>query len=407
MAFGKKSYMRRALTEEAQGNYSQAAALYARVQEFEKVGEMYETMGDLLRLLSKKIKAYQQALRWYKVPEHRESAAGKLARAMESDIRAGGGLGKRQRLLEAAEYYALARQWKQAGEIYEQLRMPERATEMYVQGGAIDEIERLASQNADRTHQKVTAQQSYQEACAYQRVGQRDKAYHTLQQCLSLDPNHAEAEQLLGTLESLLHPTEVRHVRLPADEREYLLFAKPVVTIGRQEDNDIVVMNTDVSRHHARFGIQNQSCLLEDLGSSNGSRLNGLRINQAATVHAHDRIGIGRNFQLEVDLQQRPSGISAMLDPLAVSGGARYCYIIFSGEIFIGSDSGCELSLISGLVTTPLPYLFKIGYRAPYWYLNIHPHASKIEFNGVVVQEYVVIAAGDILTVEGFQMMFH
>jgi hypothetical protein len=34
----------------------------AQAQEFEKVGEMYETMGDLLRLLSKKIKAYQRAL---------------------------------------------------------------------------------------------------------------------------------------------------------------------------------------------------------------------------------------------------------------------------------------------------------------------------------------------------------
>ena len=159
MPFGKKSYIRRAIAEEAQGNYSQAAALYAQAQDFEKVGEMYETMGDLLRLLSKKIKAYQQALRWYKVTEHREIVAGKLARAMEFDIRADEGLTprKRQRLIEVAEHYALARQWKQSGKVYEQLEMPDRATAMYIQGGAIDEIERLASQNADRTHQRVTA----------------------------------------------------------------------------------------------------------------------------------------------------------------------------------------------------------------------------------------------------------
>jgi hypothetical protein len=153
--------------------------------------------------------------------------------------------------------------------------------------------------------------------------------------------------------------------------------------------------------------VQNQTGILEDLGSSNGSRLNGLRINKTVTVHEHDRIGIGRNFQLDVGLHQRPSGMSVMLNPSADSGGIRQCYIIFSGEIFIGSDCDCELSLVTGLVSSPLPYLFKITYRAPYWYVHIHPHTSHVELNGVAVQEYVVIAAGDILTIEGFQMMFH
>jgi hypothetical protein len=74
--------------------------------------------------------------------------------------------------------------------------------------------------------------------------------------------------------------------------------------------------------------------------------------------------------------------------------------------MFIGTDCECELPLLSSLVPTPLPYLFKITYRAPYWYVHIHPHAQHVEWNRIPVHDYVVVADGDTLTVEGFPFVF-
>ena len=114
MKFRKKSYIQQALAEEAKGNYKQAAAFYSKAEEFEKVGEMYELLGDMSRPLPRKIRAYQQALHWYKLSEHLEPVAAKLAKTMEVEIRADAKVSpvELHRLSEVAEYYALAKQWE-------------------------------------------------------------------------------------------------------------------------------------------------------------------------------------------------------------------------------------------------------------------------------------------------------
>jgi DNA-binding winged helix-turn-helix (wHTH) protein len=52
----------------------------------------------------------------------------------------------------------------------------------------------------------------------------------------------------------------------------------PVTTIGRWQDNDVVVKDRWVSRHHARILKQNQHYVVEDLDSKNGTFVNGQRI---------------------------------------------------------------------------------------------------------------------------------
>ena len=47
-------------------------------------------------------------------------------------------------------------------------------------------------------------------------------------------------------------------------------FGKPIVTFGRQEDNDIVLASPLVSRHHGRFVLINGIWRIEDTGSMNG-----------------------------------------------------------------------------------------------------------------------------------------
>ncbi len=63
----------------------------------------------------------------------------------------------------------------------------------------------------------------------------------------------------------------------PAAGKRFPLY-KDVITIGRLEDNDICLQDTLISKHHARVIAHQSAYLLEDLGSSNGTFVNGERI---------------------------------------------------------------------------------------------------------------------------------
>ena len=53
---------------------------------------------------------------------------------------------------------------------------------------------------------------------------------------------------------------------------------KPEMSIGRDLTNEIVINDPEVSRRHARVVLQGQNYILEDLGSTNGTAVNGQRL---------------------------------------------------------------------------------------------------------------------------------
>lgn len=74
--------------------------------------------------------------------------------------------------------------------------------------------------------------------------------------------------------------------------REHLLTAR-TVTIGRAVENEIVVTSRRVSREHARVQREGRRLVLADLGSTNGTFLNGERLMAPVELRDGDRIGIG------------------------------------------------------------------------------------------------------------------
>ncbi|MBN1995055.1 MAG: PD40 domain-containing protein [Anaerolineae bacterium] len=68
---------------------------------------------------------------------------------------------------------------------------------------------------------------------------------------------------------------------------------KPRTRIGRERDNDIVLLDLKVSRYHAQVSLEADQWILADLGSSNHTYLNGQLVNVPAVIHSGDRIGIG------------------------------------------------------------------------------------------------------------------
>jgi hypothetical protein len=64
------------------------------------------------------------------------------------------------------------------------------------------------------------------------------------------------------------------------------------VTIGRAGDNVLVLGDSRVSRHHGRLQTRRGALLYVDLGSTNGSRVNGIRVDEIV-LGAGDRLQVG------------------------------------------------------------------------------------------------------------------
>lgn len=80
------------------------------------------------------------------------------------------------------------------------------------------------------------------------------------------------------------------------------------IRIGRAPDCELVLRDSRVSRRHARLTARNGVLVLTDLGSTNGTRVNGHRVTEVV-LGAGDRITIGES--------------TLLVEPAVAGSGAR------------------------------------------------------------------------------------
>lgn len=79
---------------------------------------------------------------------------------------------------------------------------------------------------------------------------------------------------------------------------------KPETVIGRDESADLTIPSQAVSRRHARLLREGDGFVLEDLGSSNGTFVNGQKLTGRRPLKSGDQIGLGRAITLVYEAPQ-------------------------------------------------------------------------------------------------------
>jgi sigma-B regulation protein RsbU (phosphoserine phosphatase) len=165
----------------------------------------------------------------------------------------------------------------------------------------------------------------------------------------------AEATMVRGPLAATL-PDPIVHALVITDEAGSMRRAAivaPSLTIGRGSDNGLILPTLDVSRHHARILLRNDSARIEDLGSTNGTWLDGKRVAGETPLLPGARFSIGsfalhyqcgparemaRAAELEAELERAFRYTQALL-PAPISEGPVRAEWCFQPSARIGGDA--------------------------------------------------------------------
>ena len=93
-------------------------------------------------------------------------------------------------------------------------------------------------------------------------------------------------EAVTSAMPRAVPPAEPPVLMFPSSDRRRF-------TIGRDAACDLVLANLSVSRWHAGLKRCSSGWLLDDLGSTNGTRLNGWRVTEPVPVRPGDRVSFG------------------------------------------------------------------------------------------------------------------
>ena len=82
------------------------------------------------------------------------------------------------------------------------------------------------------------------------------------------------------------------------DSARQWLLSTTLVRIGRGGDNDIVLMDREISRHHAEVRAEGEGYVLADLGSTNGTFVNDQRVMRPWRLRDGDQISLAGRASL-------------------------------------------------------------------------------------------------------------
>jgi ABC-type multidrug transport system ATPase subunit/pSer/pThr/pTyr-binding forkhead associated (FHA) protein len=189
-------------------------------------------------------------------------------------------------------------------------------------------------------------------------------------------------------------------VRWPGGRSEEHPLAKPVVTIGRAPGNDILLNFPTVSSNHLRLEVSTGALRITDLRSTNGTQLNGRRI-QPDTPHpiqAGDVIRIGDLHGNSLSMTIKvPGGASLHTRPLGTSQMAGL------SQVLLGRDPACQIHLDHPSVSRHHAEIVRQG--ANYSVRDLRS-ANGTFVNGQRVANWQQLQLSDVVQVGPFKLVY-
>jgi pSer/pThr/pTyr-binding forkhead associated (FHA) protein len=95
----------------------------------------------------------------------------------------------------------------------------------------------------------------------------------------------------------------------PVDGGQPIEIVKDLIVVGRKEDCDVRLEHKSVSKMHCVIVKSDNLLLLRDLGSTNGTRVNGTRVRRAVLL-PNDQISIAHfKFRVSLGPDEPPSPV--------------------------------------------------------------------------------------------------
>jgi ABC-type multidrug transport system ATPase subunit len=217
------------------------------------------------------------------------------------------------------------------------------------------------------------------------------------------------------------------HKEGSASPKEYEL-TKPEVIIGRDPTVDLTFPSPAVSRRHARLTREGEGYFLEDLGSSNGTYINGERLLGRRLLNSGDQIDLGKaitiKYQTPIDIEsQQTAVVSAPAVPdnvaqtmleadvniedikpagppkllLTIAGGSSQTYNLTSQSLTIGRGENNDIVVPSRIVSGQHARLERLGDN---YQIVILPQAKNpVLFEGRPMKGSRILEHGDILRI--------
>jgi pSer/pThr/pTyr-binding forkhead associated (FHA) protein len=207
---------------------------------------------------------------------------------------------------------------------------------------------------------------------------------------------------------------------------------QPVIRIGRAETMDVVIDNVSVSRRQAEIREEGGAWVLKDLGSANGTFLNGQRISAEAPVRPGDEISFGK-FSLLFDrvvgepVAAEPAGVrptaegggTLLLRPEEVeklqraaalkrhaqvqweAGGQQGTYYLESAAALVGRTGLCDLQVPAG---GPRQHLLLVRGAEGFEVRNL-ARWRRMRVGGQVTAR-ATLKSGDVIEISGLRLTF-
>jgi hypothetical protein len=297
LAPGAWGTRRRAQAAEAAGDYLTAAALYAEVDDRQKVLEMHLAHAEDASSRPERAERLRRALRWVDEADDQKRVKGELGRVLERLAEDHGHEGAPDRVLleEAASLLSEAGRWDEAARAFERLGNDEKAAEAYGQAGEVEQMEAAYARAEAESRRRRTEKDSFADYQLFLAEGNRRGALAALEKCIAAATMAGGYLPLRDRLARGLSGGQRLSVRLGGETVG--LSPDQLIGLGRDPECTLPLHDVGISRRHAEI-VREGGYRLRDLGSRNGTLLAGLRIAGTVELSGSGELTLGERCQV-------------------------------------------------------------------------------------------------------------